>query len=51
MLAYMSHKNMCYVSSHKKYFLNNSYTNDTNKIKTILVTMAYNLYIGCYFKV
>jgi len=48
----MGHANMhehlkyiCYVSSHKKYFLNNSYTNDTNKLfKITLVTITYNLY-------
>ena len=40
----MIDKYICYVSAHKKYFLINSYFNDTNKLfKTILVTMAYNL--------
>jgi hypothetical protein len=43
-------KFICYVSSHKKYILNYSYTNDANNLlKTILVTITYN-YIDCYFR-
>jgi len=39
-----------YVSTHKKYFLNNSHTNDTNKLfKTILITITYN-FMDCYFR-